>query len=238
MQTFYTISTIIALLLHTISYFGLPIFYEINLKKRGKLFKNKYTSIKDFKGYILDFIPFVNIISIALNAFVLGCTIKLSDQMLDRFSEAFTAETVKRNYESHESDEKNITDALRLDGANELEIKKELDIVKGHFGKSKENSSYEVTPTFSEADYEWACNYLDASNFIESLFTDITIDKKTKYEIISDLIKYAKEIESMSKNSEVKEVVTEETNNCWEEKRDETVSDKVLSIINKHTFNN
>lgn len=50
--------------------------------------------------------------------------------------------------------------------------------------KKTKGSSYSIEPDFSKKDYEWACQYLDAKNIIDSLFTEVTIPEKEKYEII------------------------------------------------------
>lgn len=231
MKTFYIVSTIIALSLNASLNFILPIAYKKGLKKKGKVFRNSDSIKGIIAGFLVDFIPFLNVIPIVVNVFVIGCFIKFKDKMLNSYSDAYSAEIVKRKYENDESDEKDIKDTLTLEGLNKEEIKSEMEKVKNYYCSSNKKSSYQVTPVFTKKEYDWAITYLDAKNFVDSLITEVTLDDKTKYEIISDLIDYAKTIDD---EDYVIKPSKKETNNYVEEERDETVSDAVLGIINKH----
>ncbi len=231
MPTFYIVSTIIALILHTAVSFGLPIVYKKGLKKRGKIFRNDESLFKKVKGYIFDFLPYINFIPIIIDIFMLGCVVKFYDELLDRYSDAYSAELVKKKYENDESDEKDIKDNLALEGLSEEKINSEMEKVKNYYCSPNKKSAYQVTPSFTKKEYDWAITYLDAKNFVDSLFTEVTLDDKTKCEIISDLIEYAK---TLNDNEYVVKTPKKETNNYTREERDETVSDAVLGIINKH----
>lgn len=231
MKTFYIVSTIIALSLNASFNFILPIAYKKGLKKKGKVFRYSDSIKGIIAGFLVDFIPFLNVIPIVVNVFVIGCFIKFKDKMLNNYSDAYSAELVKKKYENDESDEKDIKDALALEGLSEEKIKSEMEKVKNYYCSPNKKSAYQVTPSFTKKEYDWAITYLDAKNFVDSLFTEVTLDDKTKCEIISDLIEYAK---TLNDNEYVVKTPKKETNNYTREERDETVSDAVLGIISKH----
>lgn len=230
---FIPISIIVSLTLHTINNIAIPKAYEIGLKKKGKLCKDEKEGLfKIIRSYIIDFIPYLNILSIIVNLFADGCLIALYDKIIDNYTDAYSAEYVKAKYERNESDKKDIIEAMTIDGASKSEIDTEMKKIASTVGKKEKGSSFRVDPDFSQKDYEWACAYEDARNFIDSLFTDVTLSKKDKYAIINELIKYVKTFENVQDTlppvSEEKE-----TNNIIFT-RNEEVSNKVLEVINKH----
>lgn len=230
---FYAVTTGAALLLQTIWNFVIPVIYDKVLKKRGMVYKGRNTISKIIKGYIYACLPYVNVIPAFVNFFALLCFIGFYDKLVEKADEVYTVQEIKRNYERKDSDKKEIINALILDGASELEIKDEMKRVNGYVGKKEKSSSYHVDPDFSKKEYDWACLYLSASNFIDSLFADVTIDKKARYEIVSDLVAYLKETEKLG-NVDEEVLQSENENNYFRVSRDETVSNKVLEIINKH----
>lgn len=236
---FFIVSTIIAVILDTFNNIALPMLYKNELKKRGKIYNDKTPLSKIVKSYIIDFIPFVNLASIAVGVLVIICIAVLKDKIFDNISDGCRAEVVKKKYENKESDIKNLTEALILDGANKSEIKEEMRKIYSHVDKKEKGSSYSVESDFSKKDYEWACAYLDAKNLIDGIFTEVTIPKEEKYEIIRELINYAKTIQDTTPPC-VEEALIKETNNPVNYydrtavMQSEKVSNKVLEIINKH----
>lgn len=233
---FYIITTILAVLVHTFNLIGLPQIYKHGLKKKGKLMiEEKESIIKTLCRYIIDFIPFINVMTLFLNLFVDGCLIAFYDKLLDRYSDTYEYDYVKRRYERVEQDKKDIVDALTLDGADNKEIESEMKQIEKSAGKKEKGDFTCNDPIFTKKEYDWACAYSDAANFLDGLSLDITLDEKTKEKIVNELIGYVRKFELYDKiEASFEEDEERDTNNYVEPERDEFVSNKVLEVINKH----
>lgn len=232
-MNFYIVSTIIAVLLHVTNNIVLEKVYEKGQRKIGRLCKipKEKFSIKSVLSFLGDFIPYVNIIGIVMNILADVLIIKFYDVLMEKSEYSYPAWRVKYNYEKSITDKQDIIDSLKIDGASLKEQNEVINQVDKVVGKKEKGSSFTIEPDFSESDYEWACTYLDAQEFIDSLFTEVTLSKKEKLAIVNELISYVREFEKYNEEKDQKEMTERKTQFFV---RDEKVSDKVLEIIMKH----
>lgn len=232
-MNFYIVSTIIAVLLHVTNNIVLEKVYEKGQRKIGRLCKipKEKFSIKSVLSFLGDFIPYVNIIGIVMNILADVLIIKFYDVLMEKSEYSYPAWRVKYNYEKSITDKQDIIDSLKIDGASLKEQNEVINQVDKVVGKKEKGSSFTIEPDFSESDYEWACTYLDAQEFIDSLFTEVTLSKKEKLAIVNELISFVREFEKYNEEKDQKEMTERKTQFFV---RDEKVSDKVLEIIMKH----